>query len=383
MKKVFIISAILFGVTLLIWGVYNFAFKKSDSKASVTSKTAQQTMQPPKAEPVVVVKKPEKITLVSKEPVFGAVADKKTEKVLYYSAVDGTVWQADSDGLNVIQIANKNLPGIVGAIWSPDRTRVLTNFNKDGSSIFFTYDNTKKVGTQLSGNLDTVVWDGLGSKIIYKYYDAKTKKRSLSIANPDGSNWQTLVGEIPFRRVLISPIPLTSSVSFWNAPSAAEESILQVVASTGGEVKSVFKGRFGGDYLWSPDGSQALVSSLSDKSGKIVMLGLVSLQGEYRDLGIPTIASKCVWSVDGKTIYCALPGGIPAGSVMPDDYQNKKFTTNDTFWKISTVTGTKERVVELTDINGVYDLTTPFLSSTENSLFFINRIDGKLYRVSL
>ncbi len=383
MKKVFIISVILFGVTLLIWGVYNFAFKKSDNSVMTTTQKEQQVVQLPKTNPVVVVTKPEKIVPVSKEPVLGAVADKKTEKISFYSALDGTVWQIDTDGLNLIQTASVKLSGLVGANWSPDKTKVLTTFNKDGKNIFFTYDNVKKVGVQLKENLDSVVWDGLGGKIIYKYYDAKTKKRSLSIANPDGSDWQTIIGDIPFRKISMSAVPLTSVVSFWNFPSASEESVLQLVSSAGGEVKNIFKGQFGGDYLWSPDGSQALVSSLKDKNEKTLMLGLVSFQGEYRELGIPTMVSKCVWSIDGKNIYCALPGGIPTGSIMPDDYQSKKFTTNDTFWKINTVTGSKERIVELTDINDVYDVATPFLSSTEDSLFFINRLDGKLYRVGL
>lgn len=57
MKKAFIISAILFGVTLLIWSVYNIAFKKSSSNPTTAKPTAQATIQPPKAEPPIVPKK--------------------------------------------------------------------------------------------------------------------------------------------------------------------------------------------------------------------------------------------------------------------------------------------------------------------------------------
>ncbi len=384
MKKVFIISAILLGATLLIWGVYNFAFKKSNSNTQVVKTIPKpQVVEPVKVDAVPVVKKQNKITVVSGDSVLGAVSDRKTEKIFYYSAVDGLVWQADSDGSSVIQSTSMKLTGLVGVNWSPDRTRVLTNFLKDGKNIFFSYDNVKKSGTQLKENLDSVAWDGLGGKIVYKYYDTKTKKRSLSVANPDGSGWQTIVDNVPFRNVSIAAVPLTAAISFWNFPSATEESVLQMVAATGGEVKTVFKGRFGGDYLWSPDGSQSLVSSLISNNSKTITLGIVNLQGEYRDLGIPTIAAKCAWSSDGKTVYYALPGAIPTGAVIPDDYQSKKFTTSDTFWKVNVVTGSKERVLELSDISDSYDVSAPFLSATENSLFFTNRIDGKLYRVAL
>lgn len=384
MKKIFIISSVLLGITMLIWGVYNFAFKKSNSLQ--TNKTVQQKSAPVQtgtATQTAATKKQEKITLISKDPIFGAVNDKKTEKIFYYSVIDGTVWQVDSDGLNLVQIDNAKLTGLVGVNWSPDRTKVLTNFNKEGRSVFFFYDKLKKVATKLKENLDNVVWDGLGGEIVYKYYDNKTQKRSLSIANPDGSNWQTIADNIPFRNISISAIPLSSVISFWNSPAASEESILQTVTTTGGAVKEIFRGKFGADYLWSPEGKMALVSSLTDKNSKMITLGIIDSQGNYQDLGIPTMVSKCAWSVDGRTIYYALPGGIPTGATMPDDYQNKKFTTSDTFWKIDITTGSRERILQLDDIDGTYDVASPFLSSTENSLFFTNRIDGKLYRIGL
>lgn len=382
MKKVFITSLIFLVITLFIFGIYNFAFKKEgvDTQAS---KTFQQEAQPQKVAVVATEKKHEKITLISKDPVVGATCDRKTEKVFYFSSLNGNIWQVDSDGSNALQVTNERIVGLVGASWSSDKTKVLTTINKDEKKVFFAHDNEKKVGTQLKDGIDIVTWDTLGAKIIYKYYDSKSKIRSLSVANPDGSNWQTIVDQIPFRKISISAIPRTSYVSFWNFPDAKEESSLQVVSVAGGEVRNVFKGRFGADYLWSPDGSLALLSSLANKDSGTVSLGTVDMQGQYRDLNIPTIASKCVWSFDNKTIYCALPGDIPIGSVMPNDYQDKKFTTKDTFWKIDTSTGSKQRIVELSDIKDNYDVSEPFLTPAEDALFFTNMIDGKLYRIAL
>ncbi len=381
MKKVFITSAILLGITLLILGVYNFAFK--NNSVSKGNQVVNQNNQEEKQVATVVEKNQEKITMISKEPIVGAMMDKKTEKIFYYSAVDGTTWQVGSNGLNVFQISNMKLPGLISANWSLDGTKVLTHFVREGKDIFYTYDDIKKTGIQLKDGLDNATWDSLGTKIIYKYYDNATKKRSLNLANSDGSNWQALVQDIASRNLSIAPIPLTSLISFWNSPSALEESLLQTVGTVGGEVKTIFKGRFGGDYVWSPDGSQALVSSLTSKDSKTISLGLINQKGEYYDLNIPTMVSKCVWSVDNKTVYYALPGGIPVGSVMPDEYQDKKFTTEDTFWKIDVTTGNKERILELADIKGLYDVSLPFLSSTEDAIFFTNRIDRKLYKVEL
>jgi len=382
MKKVFIISTVLLAVTLLILGVYNFGFKAFENSSQ--SKEVKQPVEQIKTKTEeAVTKKTEKISLVSKEPVLSGVADKKTEKVFYYSASDGTIWQVDGEGLNRIQISDAKIAGLVNASWSPDRLKSLTVIEQAGKKSFFLYDNVKKDSISLKEGIDNVIWDSLGAKIIYKYYDSKSKKRSLNIADPDGQNWSTLIADIPFRNLSLATIPLTSIISFWNSPNSSEESNLQIISATGGEVKNILKGKFGGDYLWSPDGSQALVSSLVSKENKTMTLGIIDLQGQYRDLSIPTIVSKCVWSIDGKTVYYALPGGIPTGANMPNDYQAKKFTTQDTFWKINIATGNKERIIELADIQGVYDASNLFLSTTEDGLFFINRVDGKLYRIAL
>ena len=68
---------------------------------------------------------------------------------------------------------------------------------------------------------------------------------------------------------------------------------------------------------------------------------------------------------------------------MPDDYQNNKFNTSDTFWKMDIATGEKERIIEAVDIKEKYDSSSLFLSATEDALYFINKRDHKLYRISL
>ena len=59
------------------------------------------------------------------------------------------------------------------------------------------------------------------------------------------------------------------------------------------------------------------------------------------------------------------------------------FTTQDTFWKMDVATGKKERVIETTDISGKYDSTNLFLSNKEENLYFVNRIDGKIYKLEM
>lgn len=380
MKKIFIISIALLGVTLFFLGIYNIAFKKAPAPV-VQAPAIQEAPAKKEVVQAIPVKKP-KITAVSKEPVLGVFVDKKAETVTYYSATDGTVWQVNVDGTNRTQIVDTKLAGLKNVIWSIDGTKVLSEFNKDGKIVFYTYDYSKKAGQQLKDGLDSAVWDSVGTRIIYKYYDDKTKERTLNVANADGSNWKK-IADVPYKNLLLSAVPLSSVVSFWETPDAGKETQFQTVGIGGGSIKTLLRGRFGADYLWSPNGTLAIVSSLASKESKMISLGTVTADGTYADLNIPTLASKCVWSTDNKIVFYALPGGIPDGSIMPNDYDDKKFTTEDTFWKIDVTTGKKDRIIDPNEIGGKYDSADLHLSPTQDALFFTNRIDGKLYRMAL
>ena len=179
----FIVSAVLLGVVLFFLGIYNFVFKKNTP--IVAQPTAQEIAN--EAQKKAAQKDSEKISAISSQPVLGPVFDKKSETVLYYSAKDGTVWTSNPDGSGKKQTSNKTLNGLKNVLWSQDHSQVLTTFEKDGQQIFYQYDYKTNKGVQLKNGLDTVVWDGPGVKIFYKYYDSKSQKRSINIANPDGS----------------------------------------------------------------------------------------------------------------------------------------------------------------------------------------------------
>ena len=157
-----------------------------------------------------------------------------------------------------------------------------------------------------------------------------------------------------------------------------------MVSTVGGEVRKIFSGRFGADYLWSKDGAKALVSSSDSKGGSKINLGIINNNGgEYQNLNIPTFVSKCAWGKDNKTIYYALPSFSSENYVLPNDYQDGKITAKDTFWKMDISSGKAERIVDIKDIKDSYDATGMFLSPSEDILFFINKIDGKLYGINL
>lgn len=377
MKKIFIILAVLFAITFVFWGVYNFVFHKD----SVAQKTQDAQKQAQKTAEFLTEKKAQgKVYALVEEGVLGAIYDKKKDKIIYWTKKDGLAWEMEMDGKNKKQLSNQKIANLHTVNWNNEKNKAILTTEGNGEKKFLVYDFDNNTTEEIKKNADLIVWDNSGTKIVYKYFDVKTGKRSLNIAEQNGSNWKELVKDEPFKKLNIKAVPQTSMIAFWNMPVANEESKLQIVSAVSGETKTVLSGKFGADYLWSPEGDKALVSSLSQDKKRIT-LGSVDLNGKYVDLSVPTFVQKCVWSQDKKTVYLALPGGMPENANLPDDYTANKFNTKDTFWKLDVTTGTKERFLEIADLKEGYDATELFLSASEDALFFVNKTNGFLYRI--
>ncbi len=378
-KKIFIISLTLFCIALLFFGIYSLAFKKPATELPVAEKKATEVVTP-KIPPKVSTAP---ITAISDEAVLAPTLAKDTNAIKYYAKSNGRVYQIDFDGNGKRTFSDKELIGLNDVLWSPDKSRVITKFTSAGTTKFYYYDYTELKSLPLKNNVDEIAWQNSGNRIFYKYYDPATKKRTLNISDPDGTNWVKLA-DINFHNISIAQIPQSSLVSFWNKPDAFFETILKSVPIIGGEEKTLLKGVFGANYLWSDNGSLALVSHSDAKGGAKIQLSLINSNGgEFKNLDLPTFTSKCVWLKDNVNLYCAMPAKIPTSAILPNDYDQEKFHTADTFWKINTTTGEKNRIIELDKITAEYDAINLFLNNDESILFFTNRTDGKLYRITL
>lgn len=372
-KKIFLASIVVFLTVILFWGIYVLSFKKSAPTASSTSAKS----------PGLSFSLTEKIQAVSDEKISFPVLSSDGTAIEYYSPDLGKIMQISLEGKSGSNISTKNWPNLSGVFWSPEKTKAILKIpGSNGRSSFSYFDSNENKETKLKDNLDMVVWQNDG-KILYKYFNPTTKERSLNISDPDGNNWKKIT-DLEFRSVFIAPIPKTGFVTYWNTANAQEETQMISVSIIGGDKKTLFKGKFGADYLWNNDGSKILVSHSDAKNGSKMEMAVLDNNGSnYRNLEVPTFISKCVWSSDGKTVYYALPGSIPEGSVLPNDYNAGKFNTTDTFWKIDTSTGKKDRVIDLDKITSQIDAKNLFLNDDESLLLFVNKIDGKLYKISL
>jgi WD40 repeat protein len=382
-KKIFLISSLLLSAILLLWGVYYFSFKKPAQLAQKNQPEAKTASQEELALPSTDnLAASGKIIAISEEPVLSPVLSADDMIVKYYSAENGKTYQVGVDGKNKGTISSKELPSLSQITWSPDKTKVISKLSKNGTVKFYFYDYSTGKGVPLKDNIDSIAWES-DDKIFYKYYNPSSRERSLNIANPDGSDWKKIM-DLDLKDIRIARVPKTSLVSFWTVPDAYTKTVFRSASFVGTDYKTIFQEKFGADYKWNGDGTKVLVSHTDDFDKSKIRLAVINSQGgEYKNLEIPTLVTKCVWSVNNSVVYYALPGSIPDNISMPNDYFSRKFETADTFWKVDTATGKKSRIVELSEIKERLDAVNLFLNSDETMLFFVNRLDGKLYKIDL
>jgi hypothetical protein len=374
-KKIFIISSVLLSAVLFLGGVYFFVFRNSSSNEDSESlKVANEKIDSLRNSI---------ITPASSRPVLAPILTEDGLHIEYYSKDNGQVYKNDLNGEAEEAISQKELPGLIDVFWSPDKKKAITKFKKSNGEIqFFYYNHDTKASLPLKSNLDMVVWQN-NNKILYKYFNPVTKERTLNISDPDGKNW-TKIANLDFKNINIASVPLSGLISFWNQPDAFTETSFKTASMLGENKQTLFSGSFGTDYLWSGDGNRILASSSDKKGGSQISLFVMNNSGgDLKKLDVPTFTAKCVWSKDNKTIYYALPGGIQDNLILPNDYLSGKIKTTDTFWKINVLTGEKTRIIDLDKITASFDAVKMFLNSDESLLFFINRLDDKLYKITL
>lgn len=378
MKKVFYFSIGLLILVLIFLAAYNFAFKNNvnspvadSAKKSVLQETA-------------VVNTPPVITTIQSpinENLLGATVS-PDGFIYYYSLDEQALKKATLEGKDKTVLLS-NLPGLPLRItWSPKKDQVLLFLKQsNGKNLWHFADLINKTLIPLRGEMSRLTWNNLGDKIFYEYTSV-SNERTLNIANPDGTNWKKLASL--YHDSYIAPIPKSASVSFWSKPTALEKTYLETVGLSGENRKTLLSEKFGADYLWAPSGEKVLTSVSEEKgSGNILLNIMNGSGGEFQNLALPTLVSKVVWSKDSKTIYYALPGGLPENAMLPNDYFDKPLNTKDTFWKMDISTGKKTRLTDLNDVTQSFDSSDIFLSPEEDMLFFTDRVTHRLYRIDL
>lgn len=375
-KRFFIGSSIFFLAILLLWGLYALFFSPAKPEVAVT---------PPSPEiPQEILPASNAITVAIDAPILSPSLSSAGEgTILFVDKNTGTLEKFNIASESKEVLAQETLTAPINAVWQKSGAFVFAKeFRSNEVSFRLFHIGSSDAPVALKWGVRYLIWDELGENILYTFQDP-SGKMTLNKSLPNGSEWKELA-KLPANPVLLASIPKTPLVAFWGKPSNLHNGELKTVNITNGDTKTLYPGKYGANYLWSPNGEKILMSWAPEKNGSKTALATLNKNGgEYVDLNFPTIVDKCVWSKNSVTVFCALPGSLPQGAVMPDIASDPSLISNDTFWKIDTQTGKSERVIPLESMVASYNASELLLSPDESTLFFLNRKDAKLYSIDL
>lgn len=300
-------------------------------------------------------------------------------EVRYIERQSGNVYSFRVHDRLLTRISNKTLPGIQEAAWTSDGTRAFARYMTraaDGTEHVDTYALSSDGGEGyfLEQDLEQVAVQGT-STVFSLLPNSSGSIGSLSA--PDGTSVRTL---------------FTSTLARLTTRFSGSDLIATTKASSGLDGYAFLVSRANGSFtrllgpfrglstLPAPNGNSVLYS-YSDR-GKLSaqVLDIVSRTGT--PLPLATLAEKCVWSLDGRTLYCGVPTSV--GGNLPDDWYQGAYSFTDRIWRIDLDTRLATLIVDPKQVGEVeIDAIALTIDPEEDVLIFTNKRDGSLWSYDL
>jgi len=132
----------------------------------------------------------------------------------------------------------------------------------------------------------------------------------------------------------------------------------------------------------SPDGTRVLYSDTQEGSLPKLSIRNIETNATIR-LDASGFAEKCVWSLAGAKIYCALPNSFPQ-VLYPDAWYQGDVHFSDSLWEIDTLTGEMRQLFSPKESEGIsIDMVSLSTDLTGRVIFFINKTDQTLWSITL
>ncbi len=383
MKKLLAVLITLFVVALSALVVYNFIivpYQKDMDRVAPDSSALDEKKQDDQKDQIDQEKVYlNKIFTISDKEVIGATISEDKNHVTYYQKSTGFVRQARLDGSGLETISSFAIDGLNSVAWSSDKSKVLcSKINNEGKEQYI-YDYSISKASPIESDLRSVVFSKNGQKIAYNYINVMEGMSNISVADSTGENWKTVL-DVRINNPIIQWVD-NYKLAIYGLPSFEDDSSILIVDTGDSQLERILSGNHGLSTIFSPDGNKLLYNSV-DSDGEDLRIAFFDRKSKAKkEIGIKTFIEKCVWSKNNKDVYCAVPERLPSGD-LPDVFYKKTTQTKDYFVKINAETGNETVIIpKIASLN--VDAREMFLSTTEDYLYFVNYVDGRLYGVDL
>ncbi len=283
------------------------------------------------------------------------------KEILYYNPDSGEIRSVATKNMagGSVLVA-KIQPGARQISWASNKTLVATYSN---NSIF--YDLNSNSSKKLDNKIKKPVLSRVGDKLAYNYFDAETGEGNISIADPLAESFKVVL-PTRFENWQIGWVnnDVLSLVKHSTLENPASSLFTLDIGTK--SLRNILDSKNNLEVVWSP-GGQKIIYSYSTNPAQESGLYFIDL-ADREEVGLNTAldASRCTWSIDNKTIYCA---------------GKDSFVTIDT----STAQPAAEDISTLPKeiLSSAATATNLLLTSSEDYLIFRNSQNGKLYGLSL
>lgn len=312
------------------------------------------------------------LSILSGERVFDYWLNKEGSSVWYFSE-DGRIFTVDQEGKesNISPQSVKNLRGLIG---SPDGSFAAVSYGIPNQPLFSIYNaGAANWLKPLPRGTVSAAWSPVNpGELIYLKDEGQTSV--LTITNlSDGTERE--IGRISQKDLLLNWV--RPDTLYLSEPSSTfvKSSVWSFDLKTKA-LKQIAGGEPGLMALWTPDGEYALKFTSVNSEHALQVIDKNGELAARANVGI-TLPSKC--AATNEKIYCAVPESIPAGAKLPDDYLMGSLYFSDTFVSINVSDWKTQVIFEPSRLT----IDAKKLAVLGDTLYFINRYDGLLYKLTL
>lgn len=285
--------------------------------------------------------------------------------LLYFEKGTGKVFEYDFDDKKESIISDALLPNFISARWSPVKNLTLNSYISDNGVTLGTFSPSTGERMDLGKEVRSATFSNDGGLLAYYYfYNNPATDNDPSAVNLG----QILLSELDnsYQKKILDT-RITNIELEWSLLDKitlkANSSDLFILTKEG-KLTKILSDKLDLAYKLSPSGNKVLFSSFELINNKSTpMLWLKDLDsGVEEPLNISGDASKCAWSIDDTTVYCAI-----SRSPVADDIS----TINTLTKKNTVIYGTSLNISEL------------HLSGLEEYLILLSQRDNKLYSIKI
>lgn len=317
-----------------------------------------------------------------------------TSSLIYLEKGSGQIWAIPTGAAAPVLIGNTNTESNELVYWGQIKNKISVisssqsgNITKQNSAIsFLLSSSTASSSINLAGPIKI---DSLDHNIdSFAVSPKKDTVFSLNTANDQAVGSISDLSLSKLNKIFSSPHgewlvswPETNTIALITKPSELAYGFLYFLDTTKGTTKRILSDLPGLTAIVSPDARFVVYSTSPSLSMNVLDLKGGKYNGK---ISFHTIAEKCTWVEKKSFIYCAVPSSLPGGN-YPDDWYTGEVSFNDDIWSYNIETGESKIIYDSKGVrNGnPVDVTNLTPSQDQKTLYFINKIDGKLWALDL